>query len=230
MQSVGGSWYTTSMKISVLTLFPDYFTSVFDSSILKRAQQAGVVDIEVIDIRAFATDKHQVTDDRPFGGGAGMVMKVEPIDTAVAAAKENAASKEQTRTVLTSAKGKPFTQETARNYAQLEHLILICGHYEGVDERVAEHIADEEVRIGEYVLTGGEPAVAVMVDAVVRLVPGALGNEQSLVAESHDTPGELGHPVYTRPAEYNGWKIPDILLSGDHKKIEEWRREQREVK
>jgi len=214
------------MKITILTLFPEYFDSILQSSIIKRAIQGGKVTIQCIQIRDFATDKHQLTDDRPFGGGAGMVMKVEPIDLALqSVVKDN---EPNVKKILTSAKGKKFTQETAREYAALEHLIVICGHYEGVDERVADNLIDEEIRIGDYVLTGGEPAAAVMLDAVTRLLPGVLGNEQSTDNESHDQTGHLTHPVYTRPAEYKGMKIPEILLSGNHEEIEKWRKEQEE--
>ena len=211
------------MQIVILTLFPEYFTSVLSESILKRAQAKELVRIKVINIRDFATDKHQVTDDRPFGGGPGMVMKVEPIDLAL----QSLEPVEHQRVVLTSAKGALYTQQTATQYAQLDRLVIICGHYEGVDERVVEHLIDEEIRIGDYVLTGGEPAAAVMVDSVARLVPGVLGNEASNQGESHSEPGVLGYPQYTRPEEYRGWKVPEVLLGGDHKKITEWREQQR---
>jgi tRNA (guanine37-N1)-methyltransferase len=202
------------MTITILTLFPDFFTSPLATSMLKRAVQSEAVEFKVINIRDFATDKYQTTDDRPFGGGPGMVMKVEPIAAALASLPTKG------HVVLTSAKGKMFTQQTAEKYAQLKDLVIICGHYEGVDERVAEHYVDEEIRIGDYVMTGGEPAALVMADAVTRLLPGVLGNEESTAVESHTTPGVLGYPQYTRPEEYNNWKVPEVLLSGDHKK---WR-------
>jgi tRNA (guanine37-N1)-methyltransferase len=211
------------MKISILTLFPEFFSSVLNESILKRAQAKNLVEFQVINIRDFATDKHQVTDDRPYGGGAGMVMKIEPIDKALQSlgvAKGNP----ETKIILTSAKGQAFTQQKAADYSQLKHLVIICGHYEGVDERVAENLVDEEVRIGDYVLTGGEPAAAVMTDAVTRLIPGVLGNEESNQDESHSEHGKLAHPQYTRPEEYQGWKVPEILLSGHEAKITEWRK------
>lgn len=210
------------MKITILTIFPEYFQTPLATSILKRAQASGLVTFNVIDIRQYATDKHQMTDDRPYGGGAGMVMKVEPIFNALKAVGVER-HQPHSKIVLTSAKGQLFTQRAAREYSQLDELTIICGHYEGVDERVVEHLIDEEVRIGDYVLTGGEPATAVMVDAVTRLIPGVLGNEESNVGESHSEPGVLGYPVYSRPEEFNGWKIPDILLTGDHAKIEAWR-------
>ena len=207
------------MKITILTLFPDYFQSILQSSILKRAADKQLVEYSVINIRDFATDKYKSTDDRPFGGGAGMVMMVEPIDRALRSLPAN----EERRVLLTSAKGVQFTQEKARKLALLNDVVIICGHYEGVDERVAEHLTDEEIRIGDYVLTGGEPAAAVLIDSIVRLVPGVLGNEESTVGESHDQPGLFGYPQYTRPAVYKNWQVPDILLSGNHAQIEQWR-------
>lgn len=221
------------MKINILTLFPDYFSSPLAESMIKRAIDADIVEIQVINIRDFATDKHHVTDDRPFGGGPGMVMKVEPIAKAIEAlASSNLPAQagikdKSSKILLTSAKGKMFTQQIAQDYSQLDELTIICGHYEGVDERVAEHLIDEEIRIGDYVMTGGEPAALVIADAVSRLIPGVLGNDQSNKDESHSIPGQLGFPQYTRPEEYNGWKVPQVLLSGDHKKIEGWREENR---
>lgn len=212
------------MKITILTLFPSFFESPFGESMLKRAQEQSLVDFEIVQIRDFATDKHQVTDDRPYGGGPGMVMKVEPIASALAA-HQPATSKH--KTILTSAKGRLFTQQVAQEYAELDSLTIICGHYEGVDERVAEHLIDEEVRIGDYVLTGGEPAAAVIADAVTRLIPGVLGNDLSNQNESHSAPGVFGFPQYTRPEIFNGWQVPEVLLQGNHAEIERWREEQR---
>jgi len=195
---------------------------------IKRALESDLVKVNVINIRDFATDKHKVTDDRPFGGGPGMVMKVEPIDLAIASIGYGVLGSHRdasNRIILTSAKGKLFNQEMAREYAQkLDSLTIICGHYEGVDERVAEHLVDEEVRIGDYVLTGGEAAAMVIADSVIRLLPGVLGNEESNKDESHSEAGKLGFGQFTRPADYKGWKVPEVLLSGDHKKIVEWRR------
>jgi tRNA (guanine37-N1)-methyltransferase len=210
------------MTITILTLFPHYFDSVLQESIIKRAIESSKVHIRIVNVRDYATDKHQVTDDRPFGGGAGMVMKVEPIFTAL---KYNALNKGQSnkKIILTSAKGSQFTQQTATDYAKLEDLTIICGHYEGVDERVAENLIDEEIRIGDYVLTGGEPAANVIIDAVVRLIPEVLGNEQSNKNESHSQPGQLSYPQYTRPETFNSWVVPPVLLSGNHKAIQEWR-------
>jgi len=220
------------MKLNILTIFPDYFSSPLASSIIKRALGAGAVEINAVDIREFATDKHRLTDDRPFGGGPGMVMKVEPIDLALKSlkVKKNVSGSGDDRGVsgskiiLTSAKGKTFNQDTAKDYSKLDELTIICGHYEGVDERVAQNLVDEEVRIGNYVLTGGEPAALVISDAVIRLLPKVLGNEESNKNESHSIPGKLGFSQYTRPQDYKGWEVPEVLLSGDHKKIEEWRK------
>ena len=224
------------MKLTILTLFPTFFDSPFQASILKRAQESQAVEFRVVDIRDSATDKHRVTDDRPDGGGAGMVVNVEPIYKAL----KDVLGEEpeghrlrniqthawKSRVILTSAKGKLFTQSSAQQYSKLEHLVIICGHYEGVDERVAEHLIDEEVRIGDYVLTGGEPAALVMADAVTRLLPDVLGNEESTVGESHSVPGFLAHPQYTRPEEFLGWKVPEVLLTGHHGQITEWRQHQ----
>lgn len=194
---------------------------------MKRAQQKNAVNFQIVNIRDFATDKHQTTDDRPYGGGPGMVMKVEPI---AAALKSLNLPKESTRVLLTSAKGELFTQQKAREYSAVENLVIICGHYEGVDERVAEHLIDEEIRIGDYVLTGGEPAAIVLADAVTRLIPGVLGNDESNQDESHSVPGQLAHPQYTRPEEFQGWKVPEVLLGGHEAKIKEWRESLRKSK
>jgi len=209
------------MTITILTLFPDFFIGPLSESILKRAQAKNLVQIKIVNLRDYATDQHQTTDDRPFGGGPGMVMKVEPI------AKALAEIKVKSKVVLTSAKGTLFTQQRAQDYSQLNDLVIICGHYEGVDERVAEHLVDEEIRIGDYVLTGGEAAAAVITDAVTRLIPGVLGNEVSNQGESHSQPGVMSYPQYTRPEVYNGWEVPPVLLTGDHAAIKKWREEQK---
>lgn len=222
------------MQINILTIFPDFFVSPLQVSMIKRAIESEKVKINIINIRDFATDKHSVTDDRPYGGGPGMVMKVEPIDRALGSIGYGVSEygvwgmeygvERRDRIILTSAKGKLFNQSMARDYAEkLDSLTIICGHYEGVDERVAEHLVDEEVRIGDYVITGGEVAAMVVADSVIRLLPGVLGNEESNKDESHSVPGKMGHAQYTRPEDYKGWKVPEVLLSGDHKKIEEWR-------
>lgn len=211
------------MRFDILTIFPHIFDSYFGESIIGRAKKEGYIEIVSHDLRQWTTDKHHKTDDTPYGGGAGMVMKVEPIFNAV---QELEAMHMQTRTVLFSAKGKRFTQEDAQRLTQYDRLIFICGRYEGVDERVAEYVVDEEISIGDFVLTGGEiPAMAV-VDAVARLLPGVLGNETSPVTESHTEAGYLEHPQYTKPEEFNGWRVPDVLLSGHHGNVEQWRKEQ----
>ena len=216
------------MIINFLTIFPDYFSNVLSSSILKRAKEKKVVDYQIINLRDFAQDKHQTTDDRPFGGGPGMVMMIEPIDLALKSLKQRKGG-DNKKIILTSAKGALFNQQKAENWSELDELTIICGHYEGVDERVAQYLVDEEVRIGNYVLTGGEPAAAVMSDAVVRLLPGVLGNEQSNVDESHSQPGLAGESQYTRPAKYKNWDVPEVLLSGDPKKINAYKKQFRKL-
>ncbi len=213
------------MTIHILTIFPDFFTSPLGESILKRAQETQTVKFNIVNIRDFATDKHQTTDDRPYGGGPGMVMKVEPIARALESLQLPANI--LVKKILTSAKGQVFTQKKAQEYAQLSDLVILCGHYEGVDERVAENLIDEEVRIGDYVLTGGESAAVVIADAVTRLLPEVLGNDESNQNESHTEEGVLGFPQYTRPENFQGWPVPDVLLQGNHKLIEAWREKQK---
>ena len=210
------------MKIDVLTIFPEFFAQVFDFGIIRRAKLAGIVEINVHDIREFATDKHKMVDDRPFGGGPGMVLKPEPIFEAL----EKLAN-EKTHVVLMAPAGRVFDQALAREFAAKEHLLFISGSYEGVDERVREALVDDEISIGDYVLTNGGLPTMVVIDAVVRLLPGALGDEQSAHDESF-SPGKPGleYPHYTRPAEFRGMKVPEILLSGHHAEIEKWRAEQ----
>ena len=212
------------MHFDILTVFPTMFDSYLGESILKRAQSAGHISVAVHDIRDFTTDKHHKTDDTPYGGGAGMVMKVEPIWKAVESLKAERPEVKR-RVILLSAKGKTFRQEDARRLSQYEALVLVCGRYEGVDERVAEHVVDEELSIGDFVLTGGELPAMVVLDAVARLVPGVLGNETSAETESHREPGYLEHPHYTKPETFNGWSVPEALLSGNHAAIEAWRGE-----
>lgn len=231
------------MKFDIITIFPQIFDSYFGESIIRRAQEAGIINIEVHNLRNYTTDKHKKVDDTPYGGGAGMVMQVEPIYKAVTALrlqisdskfqtndKEQISNykqkdKDKTRVILFSAKGKRYTQEDARRLARYDRLIMVCGRYEGVDERVAEYVVDEELSIGDYVLTGGEIPAMVVVDSVTRLLPGVLGNEQSAIAESHTEEGYLEHPQYTKPEEFEGWKVPSVLLSGNHGEIEKWRKE-----
>lgn len=218
------------MRITIFTIFPDFFSTPLQSSILKRAQAASVVEYSIVNIRDFAHDKHHVTDDRPFGGGPGMVMLVEPIDRALRNWRASFDGAVKTsKVILTSAKGRLFTQQVAEEYTVVHELAIICGHYEGVDERVAEHLVDEELRIGDYVLTGGEAAALVVTDAVTRLLPGSLGNAASTVDESHNQVGVLGFPQYSRPADYKGWKVPQLLLEGNHALIDAWRQAQKKT-
>src|SRR3712207_2150690 len=208
------------MRIDILTLFPEMCRAPLSESIMKRAQDAKIVDLRIHNLRDWTTDKHHVVDDAPFGGGQGMVMKPEPIFAAVEEVRS-----EKSRVILMSPAGRRFDQETARQLSAESHLIIICGHYEGVDHRVVEHLVDLELSIGDYVLTNGAIAAAVIVDAVVRLLPGALGDEQSPHDDSFSD-GLLEGPQYTRPAEFRGWKVPEVLLSGDHGAIAAWRKEQ----
>ena len=246
------------MQFDLITIFPEFFAGPLEHGILRRAQEAGIAQVRIQDLREFTKDRHRTVDDRPFGGGEGMVLKPEPLFEAVekllgqsvGTAERAEALPAGTAIVLLSAAGKKFDQATARRFAKLERLILICGRYEGVDERVAQHLATEEISIGDYVLSGGELPAAILVDAVTRLLPGALGNEASAENESFSTlegddtlesPTQqfqettrskaaakllLDFPHYTRPAEYRGWKVPDILIGGDHAKVAKWRREQ----
>jgi len=266
------------MRIDIVTIFPDFFSGPFDYGIVRRACQAGLAGIRVHDLREFTKDRHRTVDDRPFGGGEGMVLKPEPLFEAVEAllgysvgdAEQPRAPESKTAIVLMSAAGKLFHQETARRYAQLDHMIFICGRYEGVDERVADHLATEEISIGDFVLSGGELPAVLVIDAVTRLLPGALGNEASSQNESFSASGAVGtspplagaqrffpgtrdkvtpqqanvpgastpskfelgggkhvlldFPHYTRPAEYRGWSVPEILIGGNHKEVANWRR------
>lgn len=211
------------MKISVLTLFPGMFAGPITESILKRAVDAGLVSIDLRNIRDYAHDKHKIVDDSAYGGGPGMLMKPAPLAEAVEDAKTSSPAK--ARVIYLSPQGRVFDQSLARELMKEEHLILVCGHYEGIDERAATTLFDDEVSIGDYVLTGGEPAAWVLIDAVVRLLPGALGDPGS---PEHDTfsDGLIQYPQYTRPPDFHGMKVPEILLSGDHQAIAKWRRRQ----
>jgi tRNA (guanine37-N1)-methyltransferase len=211
------------MKIDILTLFPDMFTGVFQESILKKASERGLVSFRVTNFRDFADNKHRKVDDYPYGGGAGMVLMPQPLFDAVDHVKAQTAS--DARVILMTPQGERFTQKKAEELAKEEHLIFICGHYEGYDERIREHLATDEISIGDFVLTGGELAAMVIVDSVVRLLPGVLGNEASPVTDSFST-GLLEHPQYTRPADFRGMKVPDVLLSGNHARIETWRKKE----
>lgn len=202
------------MTFDIITIFPNIFKSYFSESIVKRAQEKHLIKINIHNLRDYTKDKHKTVDDKPYGGGPGMIFKLEPVYNAVKKIK----NKKKSKVILFSAKGKKFDQKMAKRFSKLDELILICGRYEGVDERIAKHIADEEVSIGDYVLTGGEIPAMIVVDAVSRLIPGVLGKKESL----EEIKGS--YPVYTRPEDFNKWKVPKVLLSGNHKKIEEWRK------
>lgn len=247
------------MRFDLVTIFPEFFAGPLDHGILRRARETGLVEVQIQDLRVFTKDRHRSVDDRPFGGGEGMVLKPEPLFEATEAllgrslgsAEEPVVQDPKTAIVLMSAAGKLFRQETARRYAQLDRIVLLCGRYEGVDERVAEHLATEEISVGDYVLSGGELPAMLIIDAVTRLIPGALGNEASSQNESfretisarddsssgrarHAVPLQadsqpashllLDFPHYTRPADFRGWKVPDVLIGGNHAEVANWRR------
>jgi tRNA (guanine37-N1)-methyltransferase len=232
------------MRFDLITIFPEFFAGPLDHGIVRRAREAGISEIHVQDLREFTKDRHRTVDDRPFGGGEGMVLKPEPLFEAVEKLLERSVGDSEakipppgdTAIVLMSAAGRLFTQETARRFAKIGRLVLICGRYEGVDERVAEHLASDEISVGDFVLSGGELPAALIVDAVTRLLPGAVGNEASTQNESFQeyvvAPGApeaarsvlLDFPHYTRPAEYRGWKVPDVLIGGNHAEVAKWRR------
>lgn len=209
------------MQIDILTLFPDMLEGAFNSSILKRAVEKEQFQYELINFRNFSHNKHQKVDDYPYGGGAGMVLTAQPIFDAVTYAKEKLDSKP--RVILMCPQGETYNQTKAEELSKEEHLIIICGHYEGYDERIRKHLVTDEISIGDYVLTGGEIGALAVVDSVVRLLPNVLGNEESAIEDSFST-GLLEHPHYTRPADYNGMKVPDVLLQGHHAEIELWRK------
>lgn len=233
------------MHFDIISIFPEAFESYFKISILSRAKDEGLINISLHNLRTFTHDKHHKVDDTPYGGGAGMVLKIEPIYECLQFLKSKiknqkfptpqsrgldssprAGEQERICTILFSAKGKTFTQADALRLSEYDRLILLCGRYEGVDERVAEHLIDEEISIGEYVLTGGELPAMILIDSVARLLPGVLGNDSSAVDESHSEAGVLEYPQYTKPEEFRGWKVPEMLLSGHHAEIEKWRKEQ----
>ncbi|MBB6636675.1 tRNA (guanosine(37)-N1)-methyltransferase TrmD [Cohnella thailandensis] len=219
------------MRVDVLTLFPEMFEGVFGSSILGKAREKGIVSLNTVNFRSYANNKHNTVDDTPYGGGGGMVLKPEPIFAAVedverlAAEEFNRSGQEpvKPRVILLCPQGETFTQAKAQELSSERHLIFICGHYEGYDERIREHLVTDELSIGDYVLTGGELPAMVAIDSVVRLLPGVLGNEQSAVLDSFSD-GLLEYPHYTRPPEFRDWKVPDVLLSGHHAEIDKWRR------
>lgn len=207
------------MRINIITIFPEFFDSPLQVSLVGRAQQDGLLDVVIVDLRVFGKGLHRQLDDAPFGGGPGMVMMVEPLDHALDPLRGS-------HKVLLAAAGHPLTQDRLDTWAGLEELTLVCGRYEGVDQRVADHLVDEEISLGDYVLLGGEAGALAIVEGVTRLLPGVVGNPDSIAAESFRH-GLLEEPQYTRPAEYRGWVAPEILLSGDHGRVAEWRREQR---
>lgn len=234
------------MRVDVLTLFPEMFAGVFGSSILGKAQEKGIISLNAVNFRDYAGNKHGTVDDTPYGGGGGMVLKPEPIFRAVEvllgeesqstaegsektsigqAGVEAGGSVEQPRIILMCPQGETFTQQKAEELAREEHLVFICGHYEGYDERIREHLVTDEISIGDYVLTGGELPAMVVIDSVARLLPGVLGNEMSAVTDSFST-GLLEYPHYTRPVDFRGWQVPDILLSGHHANVADWRRKE----
>jgi tRNA (guanine37-N1)-methyltransferase len=213
------------MRIHVLTVFPKLIKSPIHESMIKRAQQKKLVQIKIHDLRKYTEDKHHTVDDRPYGGGPGMVLKPEPIFRCVEAIQKKE-KKIHHRIILLSPQGKPYSQKIANELSEEKSLILICGHYKGVDERVREHLADEEISIGDYVLTGGELPALIIIDTVIRLLPGVLGDLDSAVTDSFQD-GYLDSPLYTRPEDFRGWQVPEVLITGNHKKIEEWRLTQR---
>jgi len=212
------------MKIDVLTLFPAMFAGPLDESIVRRAREAGLLDLKIHNLRDWTHDRHKTVDDRPFGGGPGMLLKVEPLFEAI-----ESLQREKTRVILLSPSGRKFDQSIARELAQQDDLLLVCGSYEGFDERVREALADDELSIGDYVLTNGALPAMVVIDAIARLLPGVLGDDESSHDESFSH-GLLEYPQYTRPAEFRGMKVPEVLLSGNHAEIEKWRREQAKLR
>jgi tRNA (guanine37-N1)-methyltransferase len=213
------------MQFHIVTIFPRILDSYLKESIVYRAQKSKIIEIFAHNLREYSNDKHGKVDDTPYGGGAGMVLRVQPIYDCVKKIKEQIINKNKTRVILFSAKGKKYTQRTAERLAKFDNLILICGRYEGVDERVVKHIADEEISIGEYVLTGGELPALVLIDSITRLIPGVLGNDESAKNESHKKKNYKEHPQYSKPQEFNGWQVPEALVSGNHNEIKKWREE-----
>jgi tRNA (guanine37-N1)-methyltransferase len=215
-------------QVDIITIFPEVCSPYLEASILGRAQKKKLLGLRVHNLRDFSKDKHHNVDDTPYGGGPGMVMQIEPFDRALKKIKKKR-KKEKTRVILTSASGKRFTQKDAKRLAKYDQVIFLCGRYEGVDARVEKHLADESLSIGDYVLTGGELPALVMSDAIARMVPGVLGKAESLETESHTVEGVLEYPQYTKPEKYGRWKVPEVLLSGDHKKIKEWREKNKKI-
>ena len=212
------------LKIDILTLFPEMFKGPFDASIIKRAESRELIKVTVHNLRKWGEGERRNVDDRPYSGGPGMILRVDIIDRALRDLKLKIKS-EKLKVILLDATGQRYTQQKAQELSKSEHLILIAGHYEGVDHRVHEHLVDEVISIGDYVLTGGEIPAMAMVDSIIRLVPGVLGKDESSLDESHKEPGYLEYPQYTRPENYHGWEVPKVLLGGNHKEIEKWRKE-----
>lgn len=210
------------MRIDILTVLPEMFESPFGCSIIKRAIDKGLVDINIHNLRDYTTNRHRKVDDYPFGGGAGMVMQIEPVDRAITSLK---AERDYDEVIYTSPDGEKFDQPMANSLSMLNNIIILCGHYKGVDQRIRDYLVTREISIGDYVLTGGEIPAVIITDAIVRLIPGAIGDEQSALSDSFQD-GLLAPPDYSRPAVYNGWSVPDVLLSGHQAKIDEWRHEQ----
>ena len=210
------------MRIDILTVLPEMFESPFGCSLIKRAIDKGLVDIHIHNLRDYTTNRHRKVDDYPFGGGAGMVMQIEPVDRAIAALRSE---REYDEVIYTSPDGERFDQLIANSLSMSENIIILCGHYKGVDQRIRDHLITREISVGDYVLTGGEMPAVIITDAIVRLIPGAIGDEQSALSDSFQD-GLLAPPDYTRPAEYNGWSVPEVLLSGHQAKIDAWRHEQ----
>lgn len=210
------------MRIDIITVLPELLDGPLNNSILKRAQDKGLAEIVVHNLRDFTLDKHRRVDDYPFGGEAGMVMQIEPVDRAISYLKEQ---RHYDEVIFTSPDGELFDQPIANSLSMLENIIILCGHYKGIDYRIREHLITREISIGDYVLTGGEMPAAIIADAIVRLIPGAIGDEQSALSDSFQD-NLLAPPVYTRPAEYKGWRVPEVLLSGHQRKIDEWKHEQ----
>ena len=215
----GGGLKQVRLKIQILTIFPEVCRCVLSESILKRAQEKNLAQLEAVDLRDWTSDRHRTVDDAPYGGGPGMVMKIEPIDLALTQIRSP-----ESKVILMTPQGRKFSDAIAREFAQEKDLILLCGHYEGIDQRVADHLVDDEISIGDFVLTSGVLPALVVTDAVVRLIPGVLGDDDSAQQDSF-ADGILDHPHYTRPADYKGWKVPEVLLGGNHAAIEKWRRE-----
>ncbi len=211
------------MQINVITLFPDFFESPLRSSLLGKAVQSGILTVNLVNLRDYGLGRHRQVDDVPYGGGHGMVLMVEPVHAAM---EQLALAYPQQHRIVLSPRGKTFNQKTARRLAAMETITLLCGHYEGIDERVAEHLSDESISIGDFILSGGEVSALALIDSIARLLPGFMGNPDSIAEESFEKENYIEHPQYTRPADFRGWNVPEVLLSGHHARIEEWRQKE----